>query len=139
MLTEILSSLNWLHVLVAAVAYFALGALWYSFLFKDQWIKLSGVNMDDPNAKKGAAGVMVCSFVLILVQTIGIAVLERHFMTTGLISGLKMGIFVGAVFAATAISINYLYNMKPKMLYVIDCGYQIIGCGIAGAIMAAWM
>lgn len=138
MLTEILSSLNWLHVLVAAVAYFALGALWYSFLFKDQWIKLSGVNMDDPNAKQGAAGVMVCSFVLILVQTIGIAVLERHFMTTGLISGLKMGIFVGVVFASTAISINYLYNMKPKMLYVIDCGYQIIGCGIAGAIMAAW-
>ncbi len=139
MLTEILSSLNWLHVLVAAVAYFALGALWYSFLFKDQWIKLSGVNMDDPNAKKGAAGVMVCSFVLILVQTIGIAILEHQFTTTGLMSGLKIGIFAGAVFSSTAIAINYLYNVKPKMLYVIDCGYQIVGCGIAGAIMAAWM
>jgi hypothetical protein len=139
MLTEILSGLNWLHVLVAAIAYFGLGAIWYSFMFKDQWIKLSGVKMDDPNAKKGVAGVMLTSLVLMLIQTIGIAVLEHQFMTTGLMSGLKMGIFVGVVFTSTAIAINYLYNMKPTMLYVIDCGYQILGCAIAGAIMAAWM
>lgn len=138
MLTEILSNLNWLHVFVAALAYFALGAIWYSFLFKNQWIQLSGVKMDDPNAQKGVAGVMFTSFVLMFVQTVGIAILEHQFMSTNLMSGLKMGAFVGIAFASTAIAINYLYNMKPMMLYVIDCGYQILGCAIAGAIMAVW-
>ena len=94
--------------------------------------------MDDPNAKKGVAGVMFCSFILMLVQTIGIAVLEHQFATQGLMSGLKMGVFVGVTFSSTAIATNYLYNMKNKMLYIIDCGYQIVGCAIAGAIMAAW-
>ena len=138
MFTEILSNLNWLHVFVATLAYFALGAIWYSFLFKNQWIELSGVKMDDPNAQKGVAGVMFTSFILMLIQTIGIAILEHQFMTGNLMSGLKMGLFVGVAFSSTAIAINYLYNMKPMMLYVIDCGYQILGCSIAGAIMGAW-
>ncbi|MES1225993.1 MAG: DUF1761 domain-containing protein, partial [Bacteroidota bacterium] len=71
--TEIFSHLNWLAILVAAVAYFALGAIWYSFLFRDPWIKLTAVKMDDPNAKKGVAGIMVTSFLLIIICTIGIA------------------------------------------------------------------
>ena len=138
MFTEILSNLNWLHVLVAAIAYFALGAIWYSFLFQKKWLELTGIKMDDPNAKKGAGGVMFCSFVLILVQTIGIAILQHHFGTTTCMNGLKIGVFVSVLFSSTAIAINYLYTMRPTMLYVIDCGYQILGCAIAGAIMAVW-
>ena len=34
----IFSYINWLHVLVAAIAYFALGAIWYSFLFQKPWV-----------------------------------------------------------------------------------------------------
>ena len=42
--TSFFSDMNWLAVLVAAVAYFMLGALWYSkALFGNAWIKYSGV------------------------------------------------------------------------------------------------
>ena len=139
MFTEMLSQLNWLHILVAAIAYFALGAIWYGLLFSKQWIKLTGLNMDDPNAKKGVITIMFTSFLMMLVQTIGIALLQHHFMTSSLLAGFKMGAFVGVFFCTTSIAINYLYTKKALMLYVIDCGYQTLGCGVAAAILAAWM
>jgi Protein of unknown function (DUF1761) len=47
--TAFLSQLNWLAILVAAVAYFMLGALWYSkLLFANTWIKSTGVDMNNP-------------------------------------------------------------------------------------------
>lgn len=139
MITELIAQLNWLHVFVAALAYFMFGALWYSpLLFIKQWLQLTNMNPDDPDAKKDMAKTMITSFILLFIITIGIALLQVQFMTTTLIAGLKLGLFVGVIFSTTAISINYVYTRKSLKLYLIDCGYQIIGCGIVGAILGAW-
>jgi hypothetical protein len=139
MLSQILLQLNWLHILVAAIAYFGLGSLWYSpILFSKQWIQLTGINMDEPNAKEGFVKVLIMCFLLTFLVVAGIGLLQHFLMFVTFISGLKVGFFVGVFFASTAISINYLYNKKPFTLYIIDCGYQTLGCGIAGAILGAW-
>jgi hypothetical protein len=37
--TDFLKDINWLAVLVAGIAYWALGALWYSkILFSNKWL-----------------------------------------------------------------------------------------------------
>jgi hypothetical protein len=52
--TTFFSEINWLAVLVSGLAYFALGALWYSpVLFSKKWIELGKIDINDPNAKKG--------------------------------------------------------------------------------------
>ena len=70
--SEFLSNLNWLHILVATIAYFMLGAIWYSFLFSKKWIEYQGIDMNNPDAKKGAGALMALSFVgfLIIVKLI---------------------------------------------------------------------
>jgi hypothetical protein len=65
--------INWLAVLIGAVAYFALGALWYSFLFKNKWIAYNNIDMNDPNVKKGVGVTMFGSFVLMFVQSLALA------------------------------------------------------------------
>ena len=65
--TNLFSSFNWPAVLVAAVAYFALGAVWYSGLFGKRWVAYHKINVEDPEMKKGVAGTMSASFVLMLV------------------------------------------------------------------------
>ena len=138
--SALFSNINWLAVLVAAIAYFALGALWYSkILFANSWVKLSGVNMNDPNAKKGIAGVMLTSLVLMIIVSIGLAILlARIGLAAGWMTGLKTGLITGVCFAATAISISYLYEKKPLALHMINCGYNIVGSVVAGIIIAAW-
>lgn len=129
---------NWLAVLVAAIAYFGLGAIWYGPIFGKQWIQLTGINMDDPNAKKGVGAIMAGSFVCMLISVVALSTIMQLHQATGWISGLKFGLLVGVFFNSMAISINYLYNKKPLMLYVIDCVYQSAGLGIAGIILGVW-
>ena len=138
MSTAIFSHINWLAVLVAAIAFFALGAIWYSFLFRDSWIRLTGVKMNDPNAKTGIAGIMVTSFLMILICTIGIALFLSKIGPSSWMSGAKVGLIAGVCFCATAISNSYLYEKRPLGLHLINSGYNVVGCIIAGIILAVW-
>ncbi len=75
MFSEIIKDMNWIAVFVGALAYFMLGALWYSFLFQKKWIAYQGIKMDHENAKKGIAAIMFASFVLMFINSFALAVL----------------------------------------------------------------
>jgi hypothetical protein len=136
--TDIFAQINWLAVLVAAIAYFAVGAIWYSFLFRDAWIKSSGVKMGDPNAKTGIAGIMFTSFIMMLIASIGIALLIGKIDYVNWMTGLKIGLIAGVCFCATAISNSYLYEKRPTTLHIVNDLYNIVGCVAAGIIIAIW-
>ena len=136
--SALFSDINWLAVLVGGLAYFMLGALWYSALFKNAWIRLSGVNMSDPNAKKGVAQIMMASFVLMIVASIGMGILITRIGSSGWMTGLKIGLIAGLCFSATSISISYLYEKRPLGLHLINGLYNTFGCVLAGIIIAVW-
>ena len=135
----IFSNINWLHVLVAAIAYFALGALWYSFLFQKQWIKYHNIDINDPNGKKGVGAIMFMSFIWMFIVCIGLEILiYRAGINGGAIAGLKLGLTTGVFFSAAAISITYLYLKRPLGLHFIDGLYHVVGQVIAAVILVAW-
>lgn len=137
--TETFSHLNWLAILVAGVAYFMLGGLWYSkILFGNSWIKLSNINMNDPNAKKGVGQIMFASFLLMLVATIGLALLLSKVELSNWMSGAKVGLIAGICFSATSICITFLYEKRPMALHLINAVYHIAGCVLAGIILTLW-
>jgi hypothetical protein len=135
----VFSLINWLHVLVAAIAYFALGAIWYSFLFQKQWIRYHNIDMNDPNGKKGVGLVMFMSFVWMFVVCIGLELfIYRAGIMGGAIAGVKLGLTTGIFFSAAAISITYLYLKRPVGLHFIDGLYHVVGQVIAAVILCAW-
>jgi len=136
--SALFSHVNWPAVLVGGIAYFMLGAVWYSFLFKGAWIKASGVNMNDPNAKSGVAQTMLASLVLMIIASIGLGLLITRIDTFGWMSGCKIGLITGVCFSATATSISYLYEKRPMSLHLINGFYNIFGCVIAGIIIGLW-
>ena len=138
MLTEFFQEINWLSILTAGAAYFALGALWYSILFQKKWIEYSGINMDHPNAKKGVVTIMFISFIMMLITAVGLAILAQYASLKGWESGIKLGVLTGVCFALTSIAINMLYEKKPIGLYYINGGYQLLGNIIAAAIICGW-
>jgi hypothetical protein len=137
--TSYFSDINWLAVLVAAIAYFALGAIWFSKpVFGGRWVTLHKINMDDPEAKRGVGAIMFGSFILMLIATIGLAILAARFHFYEAISGIKLGLFTGICFASTAISVTYLYIKKPLASHFIDNLYHVVGQVIAAMIICVW-
>ncbi len=138
--TSFLSNLNWLAVLCAALAYFILGALWYSkVLFADRWLTLTGIDPKNPDATKGMAVVMTSSFVLMFIAALGIAILQSKLqLTGGWMSGIKLGLLTGLFFGATAISISYLYEKRGVGLHLINGGYTVVGNILAAIIICSW-
>lgn len=136
--TDLFSLYNWPAVLVAAVAYFALGAFWYSGLFGRQWVAYHKINVEDPEMKKGVAGIMITSFILMLVAVVCIEMIVIRLHLSGAITGLRWGIMTGGGFAATAVSIGYLYTKKPLGLHLIDGLYHVCGHIVAAIILCVW-
>ena len=134
-----LSNLNWLHILVASIAYFAIGAIWYSFLFQKQWIRYHNIDMNDPEGKKGVGIIMLTSFVWTFITVTALAVLINKMPTGGgILSAVKMGLTTGVCFSALAISTTYLYLKKPLGLHLIDGGYHVAGQILAAIILMLW-
>ena len=139
--TEFFNNLNWLAILCGALGYFALGALWYSkILFANKWIELTGVDVNDPNATKGMAALMTMSFVWMFISSLGIAILrDRIGDITGWMGGVKLGALTGLFFGTASISISYLYEKRPMVLYFINGGYSVLGNIIAAIIICSWV
>lgn len=136
--TEILQHVNWLAVLVAALAYFILGALWYTALFGKKWQSYNSALMADPNAKKGAGTIMFLSLILMLICAFGLALIVTRLNVSGWMSGLKLGIITGVCFAATAVHISYVYEKRPLGLHLINGLYNVTGNIIAAIIISCW-
>lgn len=138
MFFETLSTANWLAILVASLAYFALGAIWYSALFSKQWVALNNVDVNAPDAKKGMVQTFVTSILMNIVTSTALYVLMRGMEIHGLMNGIKMGLLCGFAFSTMTMAMGLMYLKKPFMLYVIECGYQLAGIVLAGAIIGAW-
>lgn len=133
--------LNWFAIVVAALAYFVLGALWYSkILFAKRWIADLNIDVNNADAKKGMGLMFGGSLVFMFVQCLAIAVIANRLdiIGAGWLSGLKFGAVTGCCFCASSVGVNYLYEKKPLSLFLINAGYAIAGNIIAAIIICCW-
>ena len=139
--TEFIKNINWIAVVIGALSYFALGALWYSkVLFAKQWLLFTKINPKDPDATKGMGLLMFMSFVWMFITAVGIAILrDRIGDISGWLGGVKLGTVTGVCFGVSAISISYLYEKRPAGLYWINGGYTLLGNIIAAVIICSWV
>ncbi|MEO6538258.1 MAG: DUF1761 domain-containing protein [Ferruginibacter sp.] len=137
--TAFLTGINWIAVFCAALAYFALGAIWYSkVLFAKKWLELTRIDPKNTDATKGMAGIMIASFVLMFITATGLAILRNRLDIAGTMGGVKLGLVTGICFGAAAISISYLYEKRPKGLHLINDAYTLAGNIIAAVIICIW-
>lgn len=130
------TQINWWSVIVAALAAFAIGGLWYSpVLFGKSWqkeIKLS----DDEIKQANMAVIFGTSFVLNFISAL---VLELFLGSKADITfGLMAGLLVGVGWVATSLGTNYLFARKSLKLFMIDAFYFIVYFPVMGIILGAW-
>lgn len=135
-----LSAINWLAVIVAAVAFFVLGALWYGPVFGKAWQR--GVGLTDEELKSANMGKLFGSaFIFALIISFGMAMFFFGFGENpdmNVTFGASMGLMTGIFFLLPSISMNYLFARKSASLMLIDSGYHIVAYTIVGIILGAW-
>lgn len=129
-------SVNWLAVIVAAIAMFGLGAVWYSpALFVKQWAQAAGLEID--YAKRGNMGVIFgTSFVLTLIMAANLAFFVSGVPDLGMVVGYSVAAGLG--WAALSLWIISLFERRPFSYVLINGGYLTVGFALMGLILGLW-
>lgn len=131
---------HWGPILVAALAAFLLGALWYSpLLFAKAWVKSHGYSEEKLKQMQAKAGrtyavSIVCFILMGYVLHILLSRLGAH--TAG--SGAAWGMHIWLGFALPIGLMANLYSDKSFLTFLIDTGYQLAFLLAMGAILAGW-
>ena len=126
---------NYLAVLVSAVVLFVLGALWFSLLFSNPWRRMMGIT--GPQQAPGAA-LLAQFFVCTLLTSWGMAVVLSHAgnMEMGRAVGFAILCWLG--FAGATSYSTAMAGLKPRALWAIESGYNLVSFVIAAVILSAW-
>lgn len=126
-----METFSYLAVLVGGLAFFFLGALWYSVLFRKPWTADMWVDTSSGPAKP-PAGPLAASLVIGLLVAYVIEFVVRE---NDLGFGLCRGALVGIAMAAIVVQ-NGLFDPRPQRLTWINAGYPLVGGVLVGAIAA---
>lgn len=129
--------INWLAVIVAAVAIYAIGFVIYGLLVPPEWwMSASGITQEQIEAL-GAAR-MPFGVVMPLMTAIFLAVLFKLGKVADGATGAKWAVVVAMASAIPTLLYGWVYGVGPFDVTLIDSGHLLLGHVTAGAILGAW-
>lgn len=124
--------MDFINVIIAGIAGYAFGAVWYGFLGK-HWQAATGLTADDVKPANN-----ISAYIVGLICNIVIAGMMRHIfvasgvagLTNSIVSGFGLGLFIAGAF----LMINYSFAKRSSTLKLIDIGHA---AGVGAVIGAA--
>jgi len=130
-----MARVNHAAVIVAAIAYYLFGWLWYT-IFAKTWVALSGLT--PAQQSPGPTPFIVSAIVSILVAYVVAIALSDSTNPNPARHGVEFGIFFGVGLIMLTALTTYMYEARPLGLWAIDTGYHALGLAIMGGIIGAW-
>ena len=138
---DVLGDLNWLAVLVAALAYFAIGALWYAPpLFGKAWMAAGGMATSEAGSRPSPA-IYLTPLAGSVLSSVALAMLAAATGTDTLQRGIVLGLVVAIGFAVSITFVTAQFESekpKPMVWGAITAGYHAVGILVAAIIVASW-
>lgn len=135
------AGINYLAVLIAAVAGWLSGAAWY-MAFANPWMAAVGTTPEkiesskkDPGASLPYVYAIAANVIMawVLAGLIGHLGVGQVTLRNGVVSGL----FCWLGFVFTTMLVNHSFAMRPRALLLIDAGYWLVVLALMGAIIGA--
>jgi hypothetical protein len=131
-----LGSLNGWAILAAALAAYALGALWYARpVLGRAWLSALGKRREELGS---AVRAMTIQLLLTLVTATVLALLVVRFGAITWAEGAAIGLVAGIGLVATSLASDYLFCGWSLRLYSIQVAYKLVSLTLMGAILGAW-
>ncbi len=124
---------NWLAVLVAAFAAFAVGAIWYGALFSKAWQRATGFS--DAEVKGiSTAAIFGATFLLELISAAMLGHFYARVMPSKPFIYLMMSCGLAIAFIIPAMAVNYIHLRKSWQLFAIDAVHWLVAYAAMGAV-----
>ena len=128
---------NYAAIVVAAIAYWLLGAVWYGALFARPWMELEHLSMEQAkNMNPVLPYVITLLLNLVIAYVVAQICVWRNANTVGRGAAVGVLLWVGVVGPITFTT--YMYEMRPHLLFAINEFYPLAGLVLMGAILGAW-
>ena len=127
---------NFLAVIISAVAMWIIGMIWYMAL-SGMWMEYSGITEEMIQSMSGAS--MAFSYAGSFIAYILMFYVMSHFLhytnakSAG--DGVQTAFWLWLGYIATSMFVMNAYSMKPIGLYFIDAFYWLIGMIVGGIIL----
>ncbi|MBC8193102.1 MAG: DUF1761 domain-containing protein [Candidatus Marinimicrobia bacterium] len=140
------SMVNYWAVLVSALVFFGIGAIWYGPVFGKAWIKSMGLSEADLEAQKAEEN-MVMSFGLMFVSSLLMALATAYlidyllfvFPDSGAVKvGLTTAFFVWVGYTFSYLITAPAFEKRPWSYVWINGGYWLVGLAVTGIIVGLW-
>ncbi len=136
-----MTRINYPAVLVAAIIYWLLGALWYSpLLFANKFVEMMRWTPQDIAAIQaaGEGKLIAVAFVSSLVLAYVLAHFIRFTHAENARDGFRTAFWLWLGFVVTSNLETVLFEKRPLGIYLISNGYHLVGFLLMGALLAAW-
>jgi hypothetical protein len=126
---------NWLAILAAAVAFYAVGFIIYGAVFSGLWMKLSGYTKEQlqPHMWK-----MAVSPIMPILTAIGLAIILKLCGVNNLATGLTITLEIWFFLILSTRLYSFVYSPEKAGLLVMDAIHLFLGYLVAGGIISAW-
>lgn len=129
-----ITSINWIGVLAAALSAFLIGYLWYGPLFGSAWTQEAGFTEEDKE-ESNMGMIFGTAFILEFVIAVNLAFFLSG-MSVG--EGALYGFLTGFGWIAMAMGVTYLFSRKSLKLWFIDSFYFVVSLTVMGVILTGW-
>jgi len=127
---------NWPAVIVAAIAYWILGAVWYAVLFSQPWMTLEHLTEEQAKSAGPLPHIISLALNILIAYALAQVCIWRNANTAS--RGASVGVLLWIGFIGPITFTTYMYEMRPKELFAINQFYPLAGLVLMGAILGAW-
>ncbi len=137
-------TINFLAVLVAALAAFILGFLFHGPVTGKLWMKLADIHPTGNEKLGDMVPQMLWNLLSNLVTALGVAIIYAFAATspslsdTGLWGAVLISLVVWLGFLVTSSSIEVIWMGRKAKLWLFECGCSLIVMFVVGLIIGAW-
>ena len=122
-------------VWIAAIVFFVLGALWYTAL-QTAWLAGIGKTLEQLTLEQGESPLpYAVGFAAILVACYALDWLLDRTQGRSAGAGVRLGAAVALGFVGAVLALNYGFESRSPLLWLINAGYALVGLCIAGGII----
>jgi hypothetical protein len=128
---------NYPAVVVAAIGYWLLGAVWYGVLFNKPWMELEHMTVEQAQSMNPVIPYIIAFLLeLLIAYSLALLCIWRNANTAG--RGASVGVLVWIGFLGPITFMTYMFEMRPRTLFAINEFYPLAGLVLMGLILGGW-